>query len=288
MPTVTNSRARPVEIREDSRPRRLPFRIGSRVPAWLARLSAWLLRMTFPPEIDVVLQVVIPVAGLVISIIAMAQARTQRGIFYALTASMSLKGIKAANSNLPREVTHLAASLSNPHLLFVSLCVRGVKDIRPEDFSGAEPLILGLGARTVTVLRVDAEDAPKPDARKAGKTLAIYPSLLRTRKRLLFEVLVDGTSPELTCEMSPLADVRLKQAPPDEPGPIVQWIPSAGIFGAFLAFVTYPDGNITGWLVGVIASATCIWILVFVQAGKVIRKIREVRDIKRRISPATT
>lgn len=173
--------------------------------------------------------------------------------------------------------------------MLISLRVRGMKDIRADDFSKGEPLVLGLGARVVMVVTVDAAGASKPDVRKAGTTLEIQPSLLRRGKRLLLHVLVDGPKPALTCEVSPLADVRVRPAPADEPGPIVRWAPTAGLVGAFLTAARYPDGHITGWpLVGVIASLVCIWILAVVWIGKLIRKFGEVRDLKRRLGSETT
>ncbi|MET8454000.1 hypothetical protein [Streptomyces sp. NPDC005209] len=231
-----------------------------------------------------VLQVLVPVVGALISAVSLIQSRRRLGLFYALTASASLKGMRGGG-NLPPEVVRKARAVAEPHLLLVSLYVRGMRDIRAEDFSGGEPLVLGVGARVVMLVRVDAGGATKPNTQKAGNTLLIYPSLLRKGKRLLFYVLVDGSKPVLTCEVSPLADVRPRPAPADEPGVISKWVPAAGIFGAVLTAARYPDGHLTGWpLVGVIASSVCVWILVLVWGGKVIRKLRDVRDLKRRIS----
>jgi hypothetical protein len=78
--------------------------------------------------------------------------------------------------------------------------------------------------------------------------LEIYPALLRRGQRLLFCVLVDGRKPAITCELSPLADVRLRPARVGDPGPIARWVPLAGIVGGLVLLLSYPDGNIPGWL----------------------------------------
>jgi hypothetical protein len=229
-----------------------------------------------------VLDVLIPIVSLLVSVAALVQSRIRRGLFYALIASVSLKEISGP-SRLPPGVLRKARAAAEPHLLLVSLYARGVRDIRAEDFSDRKPLVLCLGARVVMVAGVDAGGATKPDTRMAKNTLEVRPSLLRKGKRVLFYVLVDGPKPALSCEVSPLADVAVRPAPADQPGPVARWVPFAGVFGSVLIAGRYPDGHLTGWpLVATIASAACIWVLVFVWAGKVGRKAWMLRDLKRR------
>jgi hypothetical protein len=241
-----------------------------------------------------VVLVIIPVASLIVAILTLLQGRTRRGLSYKLISTVSLVGIKAgARLNggecVPAEVMRWARTVTRPHLLLISLRASGGKDIRAEDFSGGEPLKIGLGARLVTIVRVDAGDSPTPEVRKSGTALAIYPSLLRDGQRLLFYVLVDGRQPALTCELSPLADVRLRQALNPKPGPIAEWVPFVGVVSGLLLAAKYPHGNMPEWvLVGAWASGACIWLLVTIAAVKVTRLVRESRDIQRRFSLQST
>jgi hypothetical protein len=243
---------------------------------------------------NLVLQIIIPVASFLISILGLVLARTRRGLSYKLISAHSLAGIKSGTKlkggeSVPAELARRARTVARPHLLLISLQASGGTDIRAEDFSGGKPLKIDLGARLVTIVRVDAGDSPRPEVRKSGTALAIYPSLLRGGHRLLFYVLVDGRQPLLTCELSPLADVRLRRALADQPGPIVQWVPCAGVFSGLLLAAKYPNGNLPEWaLVGAGASGACIWLLFTITAIKVIRMIREYRDIQRRFSLQTT
>jgi hypothetical protein len=233
--------------------------------------------------IELFIQEVVPVASLLTTmffgVLAFVQARTRRSIIYRLSRRHSLKGVKY---DIPPGLLRLARSVANPHLLVVAIRITGAKDIRAEDFGDRRPLVLGLGARLVSVVRVAAGESPQPRTRMAGQCLEIYPTLLRSRQRLLFCVLVDGPKPAISCELSPLADVHLRPARVGDPGPIARKVPLAGILGGVLLLLSYPDGNIPGWLVvGAYSAAGCVWAMVIIAAWKVIGMLREYREAER-------
>jgi len=116
------------------------------------------------------------------------------------------------------EIHHDGRPLVDPYLLEVTLTARGRQDILSSAFHGGRPLVFDLGARIVTVLRVQCspESSPVPKVTHEDRDLSVGPELVKPRQITTISILVDGDRPRLVCRQDVLEQVTL--IPSDPPG----------------------------------------------------------------------
>jgi hypothetical protein len=167
------------------------------------------------------------------------------------------------------EIRHDGRQLADPHLVAVTLTVRGRRDIPSSAFDQGRPLVFDLGAGIVKVLQVRCSPAASlvPPVTIDGSALRVGPELVGRHQITTISVLVDGARPHLVCTQPVLAQVTLiPRDPPDG----LSWSKVLAVavvaaapagLGLGLASVTV-DGRPVGAAVAAVAGAAVVGVMV--------------------------
>jgi hypothetical protein len=152
--------------------------------------------------------VAVVVFGALTIIVTYLVSTAHRELNYSIITNVPLLGRVAKAARQDLKVIYRGDHVPNPRIVTIRLAARGRKDIRSNEFDQGKPLIFDLGVPIINVVSSSAEAQEVTNAH--GTTIEFGPSLIRKRRVLLFNVLVDDVVQSVTCR-NPLIDIPVEE-----------------------------------------------------------------------------
>jgi hypothetical protein len=195
--------------------------------------------------------------AIVVSVVLWVLGSPRRLLVYNLDSETALLRSDARlRTGADLEVTVNGEVVADPYVASFRVESRSRRDIRPEDFAGARPVIFEMAAPILKLLDTDTGGDAMPEVPISidGSRLTIRPSLIKSKQAIKVTVLTDGPV-SVTCPRPALTDVMVRQLPSGN-GPPPAWLKSARL----------------------VVVGTCAIGFVVLAAGKIMRKPELVSD----------
>jgi hypothetical protein len=156
--------------------------------------------------------------GIITAWVTLRSRFPKKRLFYRLSKETPLLETPAGIQT-GLEILHQGAALSNPHIAEIIITSRGREDIASEGYDSGTPLRFHMGEKIIKVLDRSSSTperaAPTPSIENS--TLSIGPALIKKDQKITYMLLVDGPSPNFSCESSLVnVEVREKQVDDDQ------------------------------------------------------------------------
>lgn len=175
-------------------------------------------------------------------------------LFYGLPVCTSLLAAPSGAARKNIKVTHLGTELQDPYILIVRLISRSRGDIPSTVFDQNRPIILDVGAPIVALLPSDDIKDPLPKFEYEGSMLKIGPDLIGKRQEMVFTILADGESAQLTSEAHLINGRVLEQPSSKQLRTKARWV--SIVFGIIAVAFYFAALNTNGAVSYVLISVT--------------------------------
>lgn len=143
---------------------------------------------------------------------ALRSSNPKRRLLYSMPVATPLLNTRP---DMPQdvEVRRAGKVLAFPQFVNVELTSRGRLDIDRTAFDGGKPLCFDVGAPIIECLKVSVSpsDRSVPEVKIDGAKLLVEPALIGRRETVVFSLLVDGPSPQLSLPEQSLINVDIRQ-----------------------------------------------------------------------------
>jgi hypothetical protein len=159
--------------------------------------------------------VAIAVVGIVVAVVLWALGSPRRLLVYNLdsdTAMFSSAARQRAGAAV--EVTVGGQVVVDPHVVSFRVESRSRRDVRPDDFTDARPVVFEMTAPVVKLLdsNTGGEAMPVVPVAVDGSRLTVGPGLIKSKQSIKVDLLTDGPV-TVTCPRPALVDVIVRQRP---------------------------------------------------------------------------